>query len=150
MPDTPEASAQQTLLSFDYGRRRIGIAVGQAVTGSASPLAVASNGKNGPDWRLIGRCIDEWRPDRLLVGLPLLADGTRGDVADEAQHFAAELGRFAIPVECVDERYTSREATERLKRQRAAGRRRVRKEHVDAAAAVLIAERWLRGERLTD
>lgn len=148
MPDTPEAPSQQTLLSFDYGRRRIGIAVGQQVTGSASPLAIASNGENGPDWRLIGRCIDEWRPDRLLVGMPLLADGTPGDVANEAKRFAEALGRFSIPIECVDERHTSREASERLKRQRAAGRRRVRKEHVDATAAVLIAERWLQGERL--
>ena len=148
MPDTPKARAPQTLLSFDYGRRRIGIAVGQQVTGSASPLAVAGNGENGPDWRLIGRCIDEWRPDRLLVGMPLLADGTPGDVASEAKGFAQALGRFGIPVECVDERHTSQEAAERLKRQRAAGRRRVRKEHVDAAAAVLIAERWLQGERL--
>ena len=148
MPDTPEASAPQTLLCFDYGRRRIGIAVGQQVTGSASPLTVASNGEHGPDWRVIGGCVDEWQPDRLLVGMPLLADGTPGDIAKEAKAFAQALSRFRIPVECVDERHTSREASERLKAQRAAGRRRVRKEHIDAAAAVLIAERWLHGERL--
>ena len=148
MPDTPDHTSQ-TLLSFDYGRRRIGIAVGQHVTRSASPLDVAANGADGPDWAHIARCVAEWRPALLLVGMPFHADGSENEMTAEVREFVAELGRFRIPIECVDERHTSQEAAAGLRANRAAGRRgRVRRHHVDAAAAVVIAERWLRGETL--
>ena len=146
MPDTPEAAAADTLLSFDYGRRRIGIAVGQRITGSASPVSVARNGPNGPDWDHIGHCIAEWKPGCLLLGMPLHADGSDSEMQREVLEFAGQLAQYGIPIEHVDERYSSLEASETLRIQRAAGRRRVRKEHIDAAAAVIIAERWLSGE----
>lgn len=144
MPDTPERRKPLTLLAFDFGYRRIGAAVGQQVTGSANPLGTAANGPAGPDWTQIARWIAEWRPDRLVVGIPLHADGTRSDMTDAVDAFIADLARFDLPIETVDERYSSLEAEEMLRDARARGMRgRVRKETIDAAAAMLIAERWL-------
>ena len=137
----------ETILAFDFGRRRIGIAVGQQVTGSANPLGVVSNSDDGPDWREISRLIDEWQPARLIVGMPANVDGSRAEIADTVDQFVADLDRFERPVDTVDERYTSLEAEEMLKSERAMGLRgRIRKEMIDSAAAVLIAERWLRNE----
>ena len=137
----------ETILAFDFGHRRIGIAVGQQVTGSANPLGIVSNSDDGPDWREISKLIDEWQPARLIVGMPANADGSRADIADPVDQFVTDLDRFKRPVHTVDERYTSLEAEEMLKSERAMGLRgRIRKEMIDSAAAVLIAERWLRNE----
>jgi len=136
-----------TILAFDYGRRRIGIAVGQQITGSANPLGVVSNGESGPDWQRISRILDDWQPARLIVGMPANVDGSRADIAELVDQFVAELSRFDRPVHTVDERYTSIEAEAILKSGRAKGLRgRIRKEMIDSIAAVLIAERWLREE----
>lgn len=144
MPDTPEPLSAETLLAFDFGHRRIGVAVGQQITASASPLGTASNGPSGPDWPQISRWIDEWQPDRLIVGLPLHADGTPSDLSADTLGFINELARFERPIESVDERYSSLEAREILKRERSSGRRgRIDRETIDATAAMLIAERWL-------
>ena len=142
MPGTPE-----TILAFDFGLRRIGVAVGQQVTDSASPLGVVRNDENGPDWAGIGNFIREWCPARLIVGMPSHADGSTSEIAAVVRSFIGELGRFDLPIEAVDERYSSVEAEVRLKAQRTEGLRgRIRKEMIDAAAAVLIAERWLKNE----
>jgi len=93
----------ETILAFDFGRRRIGIAVGQQVTGSANPLGVVSNSEDGPDWREISRLIDEWQPARLIVGMPANADGSRAEIADPVDQFVADLDRFERPVDTVDE-----------------------------------------------
>lgn len=145
MPDTPETDgAPIILLAFDYGKRRIGVAVGQQVTGSASPVGTADNTASGPDWRVIDRWVGEWLPGLLVVGMPWHADGTPSPMTEEARSFAESLSRYKLPVAEVDERYSSVEATEQLRAARAEGRRgRIRKESIDAAAAVLIAERWL-------
>ncbi len=145
MPDTPDSRAPETVIAFDFGLARIGAAVGQAVTGSAGPAGAIANTPDGPDWGRIESLIGEWRPARLIVGLPLNADGSPSPLSEAASAFAAELARrFALPVEVVDERYTSLEARERLVRQRREGRPgRIRRAMVDAGAAVLIAERWL-------
>lgn len=136
-----------TIVAFDFGRRRIGVAVGQQVTGSASPIGVVRNGDAGPDWSSIGAILKEWQPARLIVGMPAHTDGSRAEIADHVDQFVADLGRFDRPVDTVDERYTSIEAEELLKSERALGLRgRIRKEMIDSAAAVLIAERWLRDE----
>ncbi len=140
----PEPALAATIVAFDYGRRRIGIATGQTITGSAGPLGTVANGPSGPDFERIGRLVHEWRPDRLVVGLPLGLDGNDSDMSLEAKAFARELARFELPVELVDERHTSAEAGAELKSARqSGGRGRVRKEDIDAAAAVLIAERYL-------
>jgi putative Holliday junction resolvase len=142
----PESTAPSTILAFDFGLRRIGVAVGQTVTGSASPLGVVRNSESGPDESRIEALIREWRPSRLVVGLPLHADGSEGDIAREVRAFAKSLERFELPVETCDERLSSHEAEQALVRARQAGSRgRIRKSDIDAAAAVVIAERYLAG-----
>ncbi len=139
MPDTPE-----TILAFDFGLRRIGVAVGQQVTQSANPLTVIKNGDTGPNWNAIAALVEEWQPARLIVGMPFNADGTPAEIAIHVSKFIEELGRFGRPVETEDERFSSLEAEELLKSERAAGLRgRISKEMIDSAAATLIAERWL-------
>lgn len=140
MPGTPE-----TILAFDFGSRRIGVAVGQQVTDSANPLGVIRNAEKGPDWDHIQRLIREWSPARLVVGMPLHADGSASAVTELVDSFIQELAQFGLPVVPVDERYTSVEAEQLLRSERAAGARgRIRKEMIDSTAALLIAERWLK------
>ena len=140
MPVTPE-----TILAFDFGLRRIGVAVGQQVTESANPLAVIQNGESGPDWAAIDGLVREWQPSRIIVGMPVSADGSHSEIASQVEAFISELSRFDMPVETEDERYSSLEAEELLKSERALGLRgRISKEMIDSAAATLIADRWLR------
>lgn len=144
MPATPDGHRPESLLAFDFGLRRIGVAAGQSVTGSASPLGVVANGPAGPDWRRIGGFIDEWEPARLVVGMPSGPDGSRTAIASQVDSFIDGLQRFSLPVVAVDERYSSIEASERLVRERQLGLRgRIGREAIDAVAAALIAERWL-------
>lgn len=148
MPDTPDTAMPQTLLAFDYGRRRIGVAVGQSVTGSASPLGVVVNTDAGPDQAALAALIKEWRPALLVVGSPAHADGSPSDMQESIEHFIEILAEFELPIDTVDERYTSIEAAAKLKDARAAGARgRITKESIDSAAAVLIAERYLAAHR---
>jgi putative Holliday junction resolvase len=146
MPDTPDIAADrpETILAFDFGLRRIGVAVGQSVTASASPLGVVANGSSGPDFDAISRMIDDWRPARLVVGSPLRADGSPGEIQTHIDEFVGELRRYELQVDIVDERHTSVEAGAVLKNARASGSRgRISRETIDSAAAVLIAERFL-------
>ncbi len=141
----PELTSPETIVAFDFGLRRIGVAIGQDVSSSASPLGVISNGNKGPDFDKIAALIREWRPNRLIVGLPLNIDGSAGDLEPAIREFVAALGRFELPIDRVDERYSSQEAEQILINARQAGSQgRIRKEHIDSAAAVLIAERYLR------
>jgi len=136
----------RTVLAFDFGLRRIGVAVGQDVTGSASPLGVVANRETGVDHGRIAELLREWRPTNLVVGMPSHADGTPGDLRQHVDDFVAELSRYDLPVDLVDERYTSIEAERALKRAREQGSLgRITKEMIDSAAAVFIAERYLAG-----
>jgi putative Holliday junction resolvase len=142
-------SAPETLLAFDFGLKRIGIAGGDTLTRSAAPHPAAVNGPKGPDWTCIAREVHALRPARLIVGAPYNADGSEGPMTAAARAFAAELERrFALPVHLVDERFSSLEATAALRQQRASGtrRRRVRKADIDSAAAAVILGRFLAGE----
>jgi putative Holliday junction resolvase len=140
----PDPAVAATILAFDYGLKRIGVAVGQSVTGSASPLGVISNSEKGPDVEHIKALIEEWHPDRLVVGLPLHADGAEGAMTSAADSFRQAIEEFGVPVDVQDERYSSQEAEAALKRARQAGTRgRIAKQDIDAAAAVMIAERYL-------
>ncbi len=142
MPAMPD----DTLLAFDFGLRRIGVAAGQSVTGSASPLGVVYNRGGDIDFAAIDRLVDEWRPDRLVVGMPLNPDGSPGDLDGPVRAFIEALARYDLPVATTDERYSSIEAERVLKEARADGRRgRIDKASIDAAAAVFIAERYLAG-----
>jgi putative Holliday junction resolvase len=133
-------------MAFDYGTRRIGVAVGQTTTASASPAGVIE-GRNAPDWNALERCVREWSPSRLLVGLPYNMDGSDTLLTATCRAFADALEkRFGLPVELVDERLTSAAATSDLRDARRSGARsrRVRAEDIDAHAARLILETWLR------
>jgi putative Holliday junction resolvase len=136
----------EVLLAFDYGARRIGLAVGQTLTGSASPVGVIPVAQ-APDWDALGRAVRDWSPTRLLVGLPYNMDGTETVLTGVCRGFARELERrYGLPVEFVDERLTSSAAEADLREVRRSGARtrRVRREDVDANAARLILETWMR------
>jgi putative Holliday junction resolvase len=127
-----------TLLGFDYGTRKIGIAVGQTITGTASALETLLPVKNQPDWHRISQLIDEWKPDALIVGHPLNVDDSATDATDGALRFSRQLeGRYHLRVYLADERFTSAEARSRL------GRKQKALEVYDAIAAKLILETWL-------
>ena len=143
-------TAPETVLAFDFGLKRIGIAAGDSLTRSASPRPAAHFGTAGPDWVAISREVRSLAPARLVVGAPYNEDGSEATITTLARGFAAELERrFALPVHLVDERFSSREASAALKAQRASGerRRRVQKADVDSAAAAVILGRWFAGER---
>ena len=143
MPGTPEAVS--TVLGFDYGARRIGVAVGNALTGTARALEVVANGAQGPDWPRVDALVREWRPQILLVGLPLTMDGVEQNNSTAARMFAAQLGeRCSLPTRLVDERLSSREAAHRFAQRRASGQaRRKHAAALDAVAAEIIIEQWL-------
>lgn len=133
-----------TLLAFDFGHRRIGVAVGQTLTGSANALAVVSVASK-PDWHAIQGLIDEWKPVALVVGLPLAADGGETGMSEDARRFGRRLeGRYGVPVWFEDERLTSFSAEQRFVEARARGGMR-RKDAAlkDAMAAQIILENWL-------
>ncbi len=142
-PATPEL-----VLGLDFGLRRIGLAIGDSLTRTARPLAALSvSGHNGPDtadWQRLGTLIKQHAPNRLVVGCPYNVDGTEHALTGKARRFAQELGeRYALPVELVDERYSSLEAEAALRERRGAGQRgRIDRGSIDSAAAAIILERW--------
>jgi putative holliday junction resolvase len=124
------------VLAFDYGLRRIGVAVGNALTGTATALPVLPARDGVPDWERIRRLIGEWRPTLLVVGLPLNMDGTPSEMSERAARFSRRLhGRFGIRCELMDERLSSFEARDRM----AGGSDRTA---VDSVAACVILEGW--------
>jgi putative holliday junction resolvase len=142
----PAAGADAPVLGFDFGLRRIGLASGNRLTGTAAPLPAIAHGPGGPDWPALDRQVRDYRPGLLVVGDPRNVDGTPGRLHERAEAFARALGgRYGLPVERVDEHLSSREAEAELRAQRAAGerRRRVQKSDIDSLAAALILERWL-------
>jgi putative Holliday junction resolvase len=143
MPDP--VTRQWTALAFDYGHKRIGVAAGDSVTRRARPVTTLEVGGAGIDWKKIEALVAEWQPAVLVVGVPLNADDSPGEQARDAERFARGLRRFqGLPVDLIDERFSSLEAADALKDARASGRRkrRVQRAAVDAAAACVILERW--------
>lgn len=134
-----------TVLGFDVGSRRIGVAVGTAFGTGARALAVVDVHAGNPDWAEIERLRREWRPDGLIVGDPMTIDGGDQPIRKVAQAFARQLReRTRLPVVMVDERGSSIEAARRFAEERATGRKRRRDALVlDAMAAAVIVERWL-------
>lgn len=135
------------VLGFDYGARRIGVASGNRISQSARPLSALLSQKGRPDWQGIDALISEWRPEAVVVGLPLTLDGGEQAITRGARSFAQALGqRSGLPVHLVDERHTSQEASRRFAAQRAAGSARRRDaENIDSLAAAVILESWLTG-----
>ena len=143
--EAPGAAAAQIVLAFDFGQRRIGIACGDTVSRNAAHARALVCGSRGVPWEAVDAVIREWRPGVLVVGLPYNVDDSESAAAARARSFAGALAaRYALPVELVDERYSSIEALDRLRQARAAGlrKRRVAKGDIDAGAARVILERW--------
>lgn len=134
-----------TVLGFDVGARRIGVAVGSAFGHGARALAVIDVHGEQIDWQAVDRLQKEWRPDGMIVGDPLTLEGGDQPARVRAHAFARELrARYKLPVVLVDERASSIEAAQRFAIDRAEGRRKRRDAAaLDAVAAAVIVERWL-------
>ena len=123
----------KTLICFDYGIKRIGIASGQIITRTASPLGIITCRNEKPDWETIEQVIKEWLPDALVVGVPVHMDGSHQDMTQKADRFIRQLeGRYNLPVYSMDERLSTFEAKSRSGADR----------QVDAVAAQAILETW--------
>jgi putative Holliday junction resolvase len=135
---TATTIAHQTLLAFDYGRKRIGVAVGQQLTQSATALTTVRARDGKPDWVAINRLIAEWKPDALVVGIPYRMDGGEQEMTRAARRFCRQLeGRYRLAVHRVDERLTSYMVESTLSE---TGELR---QDIDPLAARLILEDWL-------
>ncbi len=131
----------RVLLGFDFGLSRIGVAVGQEVTHSASPLATIRASAGKPCWEHITQLIEQWRPDLLVVGLPLHIDGTEQPLTVAARRFGNRLhGRYGLPVEWIDECLSTIEARKRLNLKSPLHGRRW---DIDPVAAQCILQTWL-------
>jgi putative Holliday junction resolvase len=135
-------------MAFDFGLRQIGVAVGNAELTTTQPLSILRARDGVPDWSAVGRLIEEWQPDLLVVGDPLNMDGTASELGARAGKFARRLeGRFNLPVAMVDERLSSFEAKQNSREQGHRGD--YRKQPIDSLAAELILRTWL-GQRPAD
>lgn len=147
---SPPPVSPEIILGFDFGRRRIGVAVGNTLTGSAQPRPSIERAGAAlePALAAVERELAALQPARLVVGRPYNVDGSPHPLENEAAEFAAALQRrFGLPVHRVDERYSSLEAEAGLRAARAAGRSgRIERGTIDSAAAAVIVERWLAGE----
>jgi putative Holliday junction resolvase len=157
MPDTPEPPANtaggtttiSSVLGFDYGDRRIGLATGQTITATATPLKTIRQVNGNPDWTAIATEIERWRPQALIVGMPYYSDGS-GDGNDgnenrmtaRVRQFCYELGkRFKLPVYQIDETLSSHQAEAALKQDMKIDQHN--KHEIDRMAAAIILQRWL-------
>lgn len=146
----PEADAgvvgRRQVLAFDFGLRRIGVAYGQELLGSARPVTMISARDGIPDWDRMEALIDEWQPDLVVVGLPLNMDGTESDMCARARKFGKRIhGRFHVPVDMMDERLSSFEAKDAVLAE--GGSSDFGRHGVDDLAAVLILESWFNHQR---
>ena len=141
-------SVPRTLLAFDFGTKRIGVAVGQELTRTATPLITLNISTNTIDWNAIDQLVTDWRPDAFVVGLPLNADGTEHEVTRAAKQFGNQLqARYNLSTYWVDERLTSAEAESMIAASRSGRKskplnRNKTKAEVDKTAAKLILESW--------
>lgn len=147
----PERPALSTVMGFDFGTKVIGVAIGQAVTRTASALALLPAKDGIPDWQQVEKLVKEWQPDGFVVGIPLNMDGTETELAPRARKFGNRLsGRYGKPWYPADERLSTREAWETMESnhsqhhrgQRISGDRRV-----DAVAAALVLTSWLNADQ---
>lgn len=130
-----------TFLSFDFGTKSIGVAIGQQITGTARPLNAIKAQDGTPDWSVIERLLKEWQPDAVIIGLPLNMDGSEQPLTARARKFANKIhGRFGITVTLHDERLSTVEARAGLFEH--GGFRALNKGSVDSASAVIILESY--------
>ncbi len=124
-----------TLMGFDFGTRRIGVAVGQSIIASARPLAIIENRNGRPAWDDLAQLIADWQPEALIVGLPRHADDSPHPLKAAIERFCRQLhGRYQLPVHTIDESFSSREAVQRMGADGPG---------LDAGAAAVILETWM-------
>lgn len=134
--------SSRTVLGFDCGTKKVGIAVGQEVTCTATPLVTLIHKNNKPDWEAISQIFQEWQPDLCVVGLPLF-DGEEQPMTQVARRFGNQLkGRYNLPVEMMNEELSSRETASILRDSPNHGRK-LANQPVDHIAAQLILQSWL-------
>ncbi len=135
-------STHHVLLGFDFGMKRIGVAVGQTVTQTARPLVTIAAKEGEPSWDDISKLIKKWQPDGIVVGIPLNMDGTTQPLTEFARAFAEKLTqRFNLPVYEMDERLSTKDARERL--YALGGYKALQNGQVDRVAAQLVLQNWL-------
>jgi putative holliday junction resolvase len=138
------------LLAFDYGNRRLGVAVGQMVTGTATPLTTLQRRAEGTDWSAIAALVQTWKPDAMVVGLPHGIHDDTHEIKATIAAFRRQLEeQFELPVYTADEDYTSTEAYARLKERRRAQNdgKRIQKDEIDCLAAAILLEAWMSAHR---
>lgn len=127
----------QTLLGFDFGTQRIGIAVGQSITGTATALCTISSRNGKPDWDRISHLVDSWQPDALVVGLPTHDDGSDSNSSKAVRKFIRQLDEhYELPIHTMDEKLSSHVAKQHIKGSTS-------KQEIDAVAAMIILQNWL-------
>ena len=131
-----------TFLGFDFGFKRIGVAVGQQLTNTATPLSTIDAKMGVPDWNVIEKLIKQWEPQALILGIPTCIDGSELYTTSAARRFAKQLKKhFSLPVHLVDERLSTVEARDLLFKE--GGYRKIKKTEIDGIAACIILEQWL-------
>lgn len=131
-----------TVLGFDYGNKRIGVATGQTITQSATPYKTLTQVNGNPDWNAINTAIQQWKPQALVVGMPYHTDGSENKMTATVRHFCYELEkRFKLPVNEVNEALSSQQAEEALKKKVKINKQN--KHQIDRIAAAIIVQRWL-------
>ncbi|MEP3350645.1 MAG: Holliday junction resolvase RuvX [Marinomonas sp.] len=131
----------RSVLGFDFGTTRMGVAIGQSVTGTAQPLDPIKAKDGIPNWDDIAKIVEEWKPDAFVVGLPLDMDGVENEMCQRARKFAKRLhGRFNLPYHMMDERLSSYEAKGQVIAR--GGNRNFKDNSVDGLAAQMILETW--------
>jgi putative Holliday junction resolvase len=133
------------VIGFDFGLQRIGLATGQTITGTASPLVTLQAVDHSPDWEGIAKQIRQWNPDALIVGIPYLLEGGDSDITRAALNFSKALERrFKLPVYTIDESLSSAAAAEQIKQSKKLAKHN--KHEIDKMAAAIIVQSWLNSQ----
>ena len=132
------------ILAFDYGLKRIGVAIGNSLTTTATPLTTLIQSSAGPDWREVDHLISEWQPQQLLLGMPDTQTTSGVQLCKAIKKFGQELQtRYDLPLDYIDDELTSAVASATLKKARQSGlRKRIKKPEIDRQAAALILTQW--------
>lgn len=133
-PHNKTHKPEGVIIGFDFGLRRIGVAIGQTITQTASPEAIVNSKDGKPDWEHITKLFEQWQPTAIVVGLPMRLDGTEQALTQPARKFGQRLsGRYDRPVFYIEEQLSSIEAENRGLKQK----------HIDDHAAQILLENWL-------
>ncbi len=139
-------TSDATLLGFDFGLKRIGVAVGQTVTETARPLTTLKAMEGEPEWDVLTKLVKTWQPDAMVIGIPFNMDGSEQPLTRLARRFKQQLQeRFHLPVYEMDERLSTKDARERLFEK--GGYKALKNGQVDRVAAQLILQNWLTSKK---